>query len=117
MSKKVKLSSEPVVEYSSEAYNETPVDKLINAISSCRANESRYLEGRLLTIVDASFTDREQRGAVKSLVRNAIWESSNQTVEIVNQFASKFGEASLKPSETYGSGELETSSQNWFPSN
>jgi hypothetical protein len=33
----------------------------------------RSLEGRLLTIVDASFTDREQRKAAKDLVRNAIW--------------------------------------------
>lgn len=31
------------------------------------------LEGRLLTIMDASFTDREQRKAVKDLVRNAVW--------------------------------------------
>jgi hypothetical protein len=33
----------------------------------------RSLEGRLLTIMDASFTDREQRKAAKDLVRNAIW--------------------------------------------
>lgn len=33
----------------------------------------RNLEGKLLTIVDASFQDREQRRAVKSLVRRAIW--------------------------------------------
>ena len=33
----------------------------------------RNLEGKLLTVVDASFQDREQRRAVKSLVRRAIW--------------------------------------------
>lgn len=31
------------------------------------------LEGKILTIVDASFVDREQRKAVKDLIRRAIW--------------------------------------------
>jgi hypothetical protein len=31
------------------------------------------IEGRLLTIVDASFSDQQQRKAVKDLIRNAIW--------------------------------------------
>lgn len=33
----------------------------------------RTLEGRLLTIMDASFGDPSQRKAVKDLVRQAIW--------------------------------------------
>jgi predicted kinase len=36
-------------------------------------DDIRTLEGKLLTIVDASFTDREQRKAVKDLVRQTIW--------------------------------------------
>lgn len=36
-------------------------------------DDIRTLEGRLLTIIDASFTDRTQRKAVRDLVRNAIW--------------------------------------------
>lgn len=36
-------------------------------------DDLRTLEGRLLTITDASFSDREQRKAVKDLIRNAIW--------------------------------------------
>lgn len=36
-------------------------------------DDIRTLEGKLLTIMDASFTDREQRKAAKDLVRNAIW--------------------------------------------
>ena len=36
-------------------------------------HDIRTLEGRLLTIVDAAFSDREQRKAFKDLVRAAIW--------------------------------------------
>lgn len=33
----------------------------------------QHLEGKILTIVDASFTDREQRKAVKDLIRRSFW--------------------------------------------
>jgi hypothetical protein len=36
-------------------------------------DEIQRVEGRILTIVDASFPDKEQREAVKSLVRTSIW--------------------------------------------
>lgn len=32
------------------------------------------LEGKLLTIIDSAIVDREQREAVKSLVRETVWE-------------------------------------------
>jgi hypothetical protein len=32
-----------------------------------------YLEGKLLTILDASIQDREQRKALKDLVRQELW--------------------------------------------
>jgi hypothetical protein len=32
-----------------------------------------HLEGELLTVIDASFADKSQREAIKSLVRNTIW--------------------------------------------
>lgn len=35
--------------------------------------EIQHLEGKLLTIVDAAFVDREQRKAVKDLIRKSIW--------------------------------------------
>lgn len=34
----------------------------------------RKLEGRVLTIIDASFTEKQQCEAVKSLVRQALWD-------------------------------------------
>lgn len=36
-------------------------------------NDIRNLEGRMLTIVDASFQDAQQRKAVKDIVRETIW--------------------------------------------
>lgn len=36
-------------------------------------HDLQTLEGRLLTIIDASFSDQQQRKAVKDLVRNALW--------------------------------------------
>jgi hypothetical protein len=36
-------------------------------------DELRNLEGKILTIVDASFTDKEQRKAVKDIVRRTFW--------------------------------------------
>jgi len=34
----------------------------------------RHIEGKLLTIVDASISDKEQCRAIKSLVKNSIWD-------------------------------------------
>ena len=41
------------------------------------------VEGRILTIVEASYQDIEQREAVKSLVRNAIWDWARKTDRVV----------------------------------
>ena len=49
----------------------------------------RYLEGKVLTIVDASFNDNEQRKAVKDLVRDAIWSQEYFTESIVNYILGK----------------------------
>lgn len=40
-------------------------------------SQFRYLEGNILTIVDAAFSDREQRKAVKDLVRGHIGRHLN----------------------------------------
>jgi hypothetical protein len=36
-------------------------------------SEIQRIEGQMLTIMDASFMDKEQREAVKSIVRSNIW--------------------------------------------
>jgi len=40
-----------------------------------------YMEGQLLTIVDASINDNVQRDAMKSLMRNVLWDS-RRTLEM-----------------------------------
>lgn len=42
-----------------------------------------YFEGKILTIVDASYSDVEQRNAVKTLVKNAFRDKRNHFDDIV----------------------------------
>jgi len=37
-------------------------------------NDISNLVGQLLTITDASFQDKQQREAVKSLIKNTVWD-------------------------------------------
>lgn len=46
-------------------------------------SQMRDLEGRLLTIVDATQQDIEQRAAIKSLVRKEIWSWREYLEKIV----------------------------------
>lgn len=43
------------------------------------------LEGKLLTIVDASFSDAQQRKAVKDLVRQRMWDWRQTTTMVESQ--------------------------------
>ena len=38
---------------------------------------TKEIEGKLLTIIDATFNDKEQRNAQKSIIRNTIWDWSS----------------------------------------
>lgn len=42
--------------------------------SALHSHDVQYLEGRLLTVVDASIADPQQRKAVKDLVSTNIWD-------------------------------------------
>lgn len=37
------------------------------------SNDLRYLSGKILTIIDASIADQEQRKAMKDIATQAIW--------------------------------------------
>lgn len=69
--------SSSAVDYRRTAHEEGKVHSALNGrlplFALLSYEDIRSLEGRLLTIMDASFTDREQRKAAKDLVRNAIW--------------------------------------------
>lgn len=50
--------------WSSEEFSEVKIEM----------NEISNLVGQLLTIADASFQDKQQREAVKSLIKNTVWD-------------------------------------------
>lgn len=63
--------------------NEVNVKQLRNALKKFNADlgsyingEERFKLGRVLTIIDASIADPEQRKAIKDLVNNEWWNSS-----------------------------------------
>lgn len=80
---------------------ESPVEKLASVLSNEDYQRTNTRVGRILTIIDASFQDREQREAVKSLVRQALYDERTEIYEIVNQFAKAFGKQALEPTDAY----------------
>lgn len=71
-------------------------DKLymLNSHIQCQINQMKNNQlGKLLTIVDASISDKEQRKALKDIVKDAIWEKeyfSSEISQIIIQFAKKY---------------------------
>jgi hypothetical protein len=49
------------------------------------SEKEKNLIGKVLTIVDASFTDQEQRKAVKDLVKNAFYGDSTQSEDYLER--------------------------------
>lgn len=47
--------------------------------------QTRFLLGKVLTVIDAAFTDREQRKAVKDLVRQQFREQQKWVCEIFTE--------------------------------
>lgn len=46
-----------------------------------------HLEGELLTVIDASFADKTQREAIKSLIRNTVWKfNARKERELIEMF-------------------------------
>lgn len=48
--------------------DQTPLDLLLTHIVSLWYDHKKYRLGRVLTVIDASFPDQEQRKAVKDLI-------------------------------------------------
>jgi len=76
----------------------------------------KNLEGRILTIVDSSFTDKTQREAVKSLVRNALWDMNiaGPIKQIITQYAER---NDIKIEESFSDPRTVPTSgtRSWFP--
>ena len=59
----------------------SPYEMYTAAINSKNLNDfTRHLQGKLLTIIDASISDKDQCKAIKSLISEKLWES-NHTVQ------------------------------------
>ena len=65
--------------------NRSYVELTINQIQELK----NYLLGKVLTIVDASIADPEQRKALKDVVREAIWSKEYYTKSIINMVEGK----------------------------
>lgn len=70
-----------------------PFTRLSNAIQS-QTTWNSNLEGKMLTLVDAVIADKEQRAAIKSLMKQSIrdyYHDQNYQVEsMINQFTDAF---------------------------
>lgn len=79
--------------------NPSPMVQLSNELQADTTWNST-LEGQLLTFVDATFNDRQQREAVKSLIKRIVrdhYKTSNSLVQrILNQFSHTFEGEKIK---------------------
>ncbi len=50
------------------------VSKLYNYLATTNSEKFKQLEGKLLTLVDASFVDPQQRKAQKDVIKSIIWQ-------------------------------------------
>ena len=54
--------------------NESPMGRTVSLDYSAIESQLQFLKGKVLTVVDASFSDERQVKAVKDLVKNAFSE-------------------------------------------
>lgn len=77
----------------SSKIKQSPLSQLKDKVQSV-STWSSALEGRLLTIVDAMFSDRDQREAMKSLIRNSVRDHygdvNNDISRAINEFSYVF---------------------------
>ena len=80
--------------------------KLSKLIDSEYHKSRDYLVGRILTIIDASIADPEQRKGIKDLIKeaaynlNADWFFQRINI-IINQFNEKFGKIPASKKDSY----------------
>jgi hypothetical protein len=68
-------------------------DKNSTARLNCRNLNSfvSHLQGTVLTVVDASIADKTQCEAVKSLIKNALWEPTSTVYQWIHDQKDKNG--------------------------
>lgn len=85
------------------------VQVLAEKINEDVCNQRKHLIGKILTIVDASFSDPEQRKAVKDMVNDAFYGPSywNQISAWIQSFARSNGIEKLYDHETLASPKMD----------
>lgn len=85
--------------------NESPIIKLESLISNEIFEVEQFFSGKVLTIIDASMSDREQRKCVKDLIKE-IFHSRENTKwfyyhirRIILEFNEKFSKIPMTPYE------------------
>lgn len=79
----------------------SPIQRLRMAIDQEAYHFIQTLEGKLLTLIDATYSDREQREAAKDMIRQTIWNVGFSAAEIAIQFSEKFeGKTIVKDSRS-----------------
>ena len=71
----------------------SPVTKLENYIFDNWYEDRKYFLGRVLTIVDASISDKEQRKGIKDLIHDAFYGKNyrmEEVKDILLQFVKKY---------------------------
>lgn len=77
---------ENIVERSEGSDGHEPFEGLAGTYPVLDSDLIKKLEGRLLTLCDATFTNKEQRESFKSIVRDNIWTMLADGVESTQAF-------------------------------
>lgn len=75
-----------------------PLFQLKSIILNAMHEDKTYLLGRVLTIVDASVSDPQQRKAMKDIIQDAFYSTEGRRwliVEALEQFSDKFCKESV----------------------
>lgn len=79
--------------------------QLYSLVTDVILNLRSILMGKILTIIDASISDPEQRKGIKDLMRDAIWNNNDWEHDrlriIISEFNEKFAKINVTPDEAY----------------
>lgn len=73
-----------------EEYTDSvPYAGLNGSYPTLKDDDFKHLEGKMLTLCDATFTNKEQREAFKKIVSNTLWSYFHEQVEITQSVYNK----------------------------
>jgi hypothetical protein len=81
--KTIGFQIENIVERGENEGGFEPMEGLSGTYPAINAESFSKLEGKLLTLCDATFTNKEQRESFKSIVKDNLWTMYSQEIESV----------------------------------